>query len=133
MAVKNKKPSSKTLKRKLWEIFSKYIRLRDQSTCISCDKRFDAISELDAGHYHPRTSGMALFFDERNVHAQCRGCNRFRHGNLAQYALALQRRYGKGILEELDKKRQEIKKYSTQEYIDLIEYYKLEIDKLEKK
>ena len=61
---------------------------------------------MDAGHYIPKSvGGSALYFHEKNVHPQCTGCNRFRHGHLTQYALRLQQKYGPGILQELDKLR----------------------------
>lgn len=66
---------------------------------------------MDAGHFIPgSTCGKGLFFSERNVFSQCTGCNRFRHGNGNQYALALTRKFGEGVLEELDAIRREEKK-----------------------
>lgn len=85
---------------------------------------------MDAGHYHPRTNGLAVFFDERNVHPQCTGCNRFRHGNLTSYAVSLRKKYGGVILEELDALRQTIRKISAVEYCELIETYQEKLKKL---
>lgn len=118
-----RKPTLKSSKAKLWQVFSEYIRRRDKGICISCNKKSDW-KETDAGHYYARTTGLALFFDPRNVNGQCRSCNLFRHGNLPAYALALKQKYGPNILEELDAKRREIKKYTVKEYLDLTEEYK---------
>ena len=123
---KEKKLKTSVLKKQLWIYFSKYIRQRDKGVCISCGKA-DEWKNTDAGHYVPKTAGLSLYFDEQNVHSQCTGCNRFRHGNLSQYALALKSRYGEGILEELEKKRTQIKKTTVQEYKDLIVLYKNKI------
>ncbi len=118
-----RKQTLKTAKRKCWEAFSLYIRTRDKGICISCGKQ-DEIKNVDSGHYIPKTAGLSIYFDERNNNAQCTGCNRFRHGNLPAYALALRQKYGEGILEELDAKRRQIKKYTVPEYQELTEHYK---------
>ena len=110
------------LKKALWTVFSKYIRTRDRGVCISCGKQ-DDISNMDAGHYVPKTAGLSLYFDEMNVNCQCVACNRYRHGNLSQYALALKRIYGDNILELLDEKRRQTRTYSPMEYQELIERY----------
>lgn len=98
-----------TFKHKAWSVFSRAIRKRDADengmvACFTCGavKHF---TELDCGHYIPKSISLALRFDERNNHPQCVGCNQFRHGNLTQYALALKRKYGESILEELDRDR----------------------------
>jgi hypothetical protein len=125
-----KEKTGQQLKKILWRYFSEYIRRRDNGVCISCGiKR--SYKEMDAGHYHPRTDGLSLYFDERNVNCQCTYCNRFRHGNLTQYALALKRKYGFGILEELDEKRKNFIKISVPEYLELIETYKSKIKELD--
>lgn len=111
-------------KKFLWRVFSKYIRQRDDGVCISCGKK-KHWKEMDAGHYIPKTlGGMNLYFDERNVNCQCVYCNRYLHGNLSKYALALQRKYGNNILEEFDKMRDDKVKISIPEYQRKIDYYK---------
>ncbi len=81
---------------------------------------------MDAGHYIASSISLALRFDERNVHPQCTACNRFRHGNMAQYALELQKKYGPDILEELDyfRKQHQGIKLSRNDYEDMIDKYK---------
>ena len=118
-------------KKALWIIFSKYIRLRDGGMCFSCGKK-DDWKNLDAGHYIPKTAGLALYFDEKNVNSQCTYCNRFMHGNLSQYALALRMKYGETILEELEWKRRKITRISIPEYQKLIQLYKDKVKELEK-
>lgn len=116
-----KKPIN--LKKVLWKLFSEYIRRRDKGVCITCGRR-DDWKNMDAGHYIPRSvGGLALYFDEKNVHAQCGGCNRFGHGRLYDYALALKRKYGDTILEELEYKRRKVRPWSKSEYELLIKDY----------
>lgn len=79
---------------------------------------------MDAGHYIPKTYGLSIYFEEKNVHPQCTGCNRFRRGNLTAYAIALRKRYGETILEELDALKHQTRKFSESDYEELIERYK---------
>lgn len=132
---KSKKKKSTTLakmKKLTWKVFSEYIRQRDDGTCISCGKK-DFWRKMDAGHYIPRTAGLSLYFDERNVNCQCTYCNRWMHGNLAKYAIALRKKYGETILEELDEKRKEFKRYNMIEYQQMIEKYKIKVLEVSKK
>lgn len=120
---KPKKKSIRELKKVLWVKFSKWIRKRDNYTCFTCGKK-DEPSKMDAGHYVPRSKGNALYFDERNVNTQCTSCNRFKHGNLAIYALKLEERYEAGIIQELFKKGEEVFRPTHEWYEEKIAYYK---------
>jgi hypothetical protein len=132
---KMKKTTNGKLKKAFWKIFSEYIRQRDSvngyGKCISCGRQ-DYWRNMDAGHYIPKTAGLSLYFDERNVNIQCTYCNRWMHGNLSQYALALIEKYGENILKDLDSERHKFKKISVIEYQKLIEEYKTKIDNFPK-
>jgi 5-methylcytosine-specific restriction endonuclease McrA len=117
------------LKKRLWTIFSLFIRQRDEGICFSCGKK-DEWKKMDAGHYIPKTAGLSVYFDEQNVNCQCTYCNRFMHGNLSAYALALRKKYGKNILEELDSKKKKKIIMENKEYESLIEIYKNKVNKL---
>jgi hypothetical protein len=79
--------------------FNAYIRARDaDQMCICCSKPFEPQKpggSVDAGHYLSRGSAPHLRFDERNVHAQRKNCNRpggttreaFRAGMIARIGL----------------------------------------------
>lgn len=88
---------------KAWTAFSKYIRTKDK-VCISCKT-----GKADtAGHFIPGSvCGKELFFSEFNVNGQCTSCNLWKHSNGAEYAIALQKKYGKKILEQLDRTRKQ--------------------------
>lgn len=105
--------------------FSKFIRLRDcqnNGRCISCGAsiRYDT---CDAGHFIPRKH-MSTRFDETNVNAQCRLCNRGRDGNSIDYEKGLIRKYGENILEDLRELKNRPLKLSQSEMRDLIKHYK---------
>lgn len=119
------KPTKGNLKKRLWLVFSAFIRKRDEKLgCISCGKHYD-IKDMDAGHFIPKTAGLSIYFDERNCNAQCHTCNRWKHGNLSGYAIGLRKKYGNDILEELDRLRVQTRKISRMEYETLIEKYKI--------
>jgi hypothetical protein len=44
---------------------------------------------------------MSLRYNEINVNAQCRSCNRFDEGNIPAYTLALVKKYGDDIISKL--------------------------------
>jgi len=123
---KKGRTENNSLKKLYWKKFSEYIRQRDNGICISCGKK-DYWRKMDAGHYIPKTAGMSLYFDEKNVNCQCTYCNRWMHGNLSKYAISLRKKYGENILEELDEKRKIIKKFTNDDYEKLIEYYKIKL------
>jgi 5-methylcytosine-specific restriction endonuclease McrA len=135
---KRKPPKKKkrkiNLKKKLWTIFSEYIRRKDADengmvSCISCGvvKHY---KQMHASHYIPKSLGLSIYFEEKNVHPGCVTCNLFRHGNLTSYAIALRKKYGETILEELEQQRQRMIKISPGGYEELIERYQAKLDML---
>lgn len=56
---------------------------------------------MQAGHFYPQGSKKSVMYDPRNVHAQCVGCNKWKHGNLTVYAEALIDKYGLQEFKEL--------------------------------
>lgn len=98
--------STQSLQSKLDTIFSLYIRKRYATPdgmvrCVTCGK-YDHWKETDAGHYISRQY-LSTRYDERNVHVQCKSCNRFHEGMKDEYTLFLLKTYGVGILEELNR------------------------------
>lgn len=89
---------------KLDKVFSEYIRLRDADRygtckCITCN-RFFLWNEGDAGHYMQRDR-LATRYDERNVNAQCKYCNRFRSGEQYIHGIKIDEKYGEGTAQTL--------------------------------
>lgn len=122
---KSKKIAGQTLsevKKEFDRVFSIYIRQRDRGQCFTCNikKRW---KYMQNGHYVSRTH-MNTRYDETNNHCQCPGCNIFKHGNMDVYAINLIKKYGVDILEELNKKKNTIRKWSVVEMLSEIERYK---------
>ena len=115
---KNRAPRQ-ILRDKAWRTFSKWIRNRDPN-CVTCGGKAE-----NAGHFY---HGV-LDFDPMNINSQCVRCNKWLYGNLAIYSNYLLSKYGKKKFEELNARHYKALKgeYRTeQEYIDLIEKYRLE-------
>jgi hypothetical protein len=129
-----KKPRKINLKKKLWKVFSEYIRRRAADldgyvACVSCGVS-KPWNEVHAGHYIPKSLGTGIYFCEQNVHPQCVSCNLWRHGNQNAYALYLVKTYGPTILETLDAKRRETVKIRPEEYLALIDHYREKLEAL---
>ena len=123
------------LKAKLDRIFSEFIRLRDSDEngyirCISCNS-IHKWKESDAGHYVNR-SIMSLRYDEKNVNAQCRHCNRFQEGNMIGYNHGLIDKHGDSVISYLNIKRFNFCKMGDVEYNSLIKYYQRKVKELKK-
>ena len=83
------KQSNAKLKKKLWKVFSQYIRKRDDGVCFTCSRKASG-SGYHAGHFISKAAGgIALYFDEDNVHGQCYHCNINLGGNSYIYGQKL--------------------------------------------
>ena len=123
-----KKPSRKTLVKKLDTIFSIYIRRRyaknDISECVTCGKR-DHWKKMQAGHFMSRKH-YATRWDEENVQVQCSSCNVFRSGEQYLFSKYL----GEDKADALLIKSRSIEKFSDADLIDLIELYTNKVNNL---
>jgi len=113
------------LKKKLDNIFSQYIRLKEADEygyvyCCTCKQRF-FWKDVDCGHFIHRSANSTRY-DERNVAPQCRACNRGGNRN-ASYILYLTGKYGNDIIRQLAKLECTTKRWSEEELRDLIKTY----------
>lgn len=135
-----KKPKSiKSLKAQVWQLFSKYIRMRDclRTTgcasfglCITCGKRYH-FKLLQAGHFIPGRHNVNLFSEE-GTHAQCYNCNINLRGNTLEYRRQIIRLYGEGYDIQLEEKAMETKQFTIPELEELKETFKQKVKELEK-
>jgi len=113
--------------------FQHWVRLRDKDLpCISCGEFHKDL--WDGGHYFKAELYSGLIFDERNVHKQCRRCNRFQGGNEIQYRLGLVERFGGEFVYQLEKDSIEkrVYKFTKQELIAKKLQYDIKIKELKK-
>jgi len=84
--------------------FNTYIRVRDGNYCISCGCTADDQygGGVDAGHYRSRGSAGHLRFHLLNCHSQCKKCNRYLSGNVADYRIGLVNKIGLQSVEALE-------------------------------
>ena len=126
---------NKTTQAKLDKAFSEYIRLRDADEkgycrCISCGK-VRHWKEMDAGHYVNRKH-MSLRYNESNVHAQCKACNRYDEGNVSGYTLGLIKKYGKQIIERLNVAKNQVNKIDEFQAQLMLDWYRSKVKELKK-
>lgn len=108
-------------KKRADKAFSLFIRRRDNFTCFTCDLVGNN-RNIQCGHFIPRQYGWTRY-DERNNNAQCYACNMLYNGQAAEYALRLQKKYGDGIIQELNSRRKEEKRFTPQELKAIEEKY----------
>lgn len=123
-----KKVSKSKLKIQAWNLLSKIIRLKysddnGNCSCVSCGTT-KHWSELQAGHFIPKSSGNSVYFLEENIHPQCVSCNIFKAGNLTEYTLFMIDTYGRGMVDELHEIKNEKLKITINDYENMIEEYK---------
>jgi hypothetical protein len=69
---------------------------------------------MDAGHF-VQCNWDATRFDEQNVHAQCRRCNRFQSGRQSDHGEYIDKLYGEGTAEEI-RRRSKLPADTSEEY-----------------
>lgn len=115
--------------------FSKFIRARDADdtgilNCISCGIPVHW-KKADAGHFIKRQF-KSLRYNEKNVNGQCRKCNWLLQGNDIEYAKGLEKKYGKGILEQLLATKNRTVKMGRFELKHIANYYRMKFNQLKK-
>jgi DNA-directed RNA polymerase subunit N (RpoN/RPB10) len=126
----------KKAKKECWSVFSRYVRLRDQGVCFTCEKKIpdyynrqgkliEGWKSGQAGHWITAAScGLALYFHEKNVHCQCYHCNINLSGNWLEYERKIRSVYGDNVCEELKAlKWTGSVKYTVQDYVGMIVKY----------
>ena len=114
--------------KKLDEIFSLYIRLRDTDShskdgwfrCIQCGQEF-RFHEGECGHFIPRRH-LATRFNENNAHMQHVECNRNFNGLL--YRQNLIEKIGEEAVKELETLKNIEVHLSQKDIDDLYDYFK---------
>lgn len=130
---KTKSIPIKTAKKKAWEAFSKYIRLRDSikttgtkthANCYTCGKVYPAfgIGCLQAGHYAGGRKN-AVLIDEVGVNAQCYNCNHTLKGNSIVYRQHLVKEYGEEVVFEIEERSFTTVPMKAYQWLEIAEIY----------
>ena len=143
---------AETLKQKASTSMSRYIRLRDAleycnkhsidisqfarpemiiGQCCTCPK-VGSWLYMDAGHFESRGLGgsSGVYFDERNVHLQCKRCNGPGSGMRDEYEQFIITKYGVDVLEEIKKKHKLPTSFRDLAMIATEKYYKDKYEEL---
>jgi hypothetical protein len=127
---KQKKKTTTQLKKKLDEIFSRYIRLKysnnnGEARCYTCGVQKHWTNQ-QCGHFVSRTY-LATRFLEENVRVQCAGCNIFGGGRTVVFANKLDAEKPETV-KNLYRKAQEITK--SYPYEEKIQEYSQKVEEL---
>lgn len=121
MARRKKKHDIAWHKKKLWGIFTKYIKLRENYQCFTCGK-FATGQGMGGGHFISKAAcPPTLYFHEDNVHAQCTECNLHLEGNHYIYGVRLGKRRVNALYSLKNKLVGEV--WSIEDYKKKIEEY----------
>ena len=122
------KESATYLKKKLDNVFSKYIRAKYKKECYTCGSRPNV---LQCGHFVSRLY-LATRWDENNCRPQCAGCNIWGRGQLLDFEENLIQELGLETVLDLKQKRKQLCKPKPAWYKEQIAHYEQELAKFEK-
>lgn len=129
--IKTKKESIASLKKKLDEVFSLYIRLKYADSnglvkCFTCGTykpyKGGGTIGIQNGHYWSRKDN-AVRFDEDNCRPQCYQCNVLKKGNYPIFAVRLMNDIGIDKFNLLEVKKNSTHKITAFEYEYMIKKY----------
>ena len=128
-------------KARAWEWFSKFIRLRDSirttgtkdnCRCVTCGNMKPSFTTEDciqAGHWLGGRTGKNLF-DENAVHGQCTRCNKYLHGNNANYTEYMMERYGQEECDRITRQANTSHRYAACEFREISDKYREKFNEL---
>ena len=130
-----KRMSISQLTKKLDAIFSLFIRLEGANKqgmvkCFTCDgvHHYKAIQN---GHFQSRRF-MSTRFDPLNCAPQCYACNVGMSGMQYEFGIRIDAKYGNGIADLIVQKSKLVQKFTPEEMLEMIEYFKEKVDKFKK-
>ena len=87
--------------------------------CCTCKTIGTWKYKMQAGHFIPRGSRgqSGVYYDERNVHAQCKDCNHYKEGNTLVYLDFMIGKYGQDTVDQLRVLDAQVRSYHS---VDLL-------------
>lgn len=120
------------LKKRAQAAFNAFIRARDEGMPCICCGAWPHPGGTDAGHYRSVGSAPHLRFDERNVHAQSKQCNKWGAGRAVDYRIGLIAKIGLSEVEALESD-QSPRHYSREELIEIAATYRAKTRAMKRK
>ena len=133
---KPKKLSRSKIVKKLDAVFSQYIRLKGADdlgnvSCFTCGKVTHWYGDgMQCGHFMSRKHYSTRWNENGNCMPQCVSCNVYNYGQQFIFSKNLDEKFGDGTAEELYVKSKEVVKFSNDELLDKINYYKELVDSM---
>ena len=119
------------LKKRAQQAFNAFIRERDAGKPCICCGAWPHPGGTDAGHYRSVGSAPHLRYDERNVHAQAKQCNKWGAGRAVDYRIGLIARIGLDAVEALEAD-QAPRHYTREQLIQIAEDYRRKLREMRK-
>lgn len=127
-------------KKKAWEQFSRFVRVRDairttrgvdNCVCVSCGRVYPAFGLrcLQAGHLIAGR-GNGILFEPVGCHGQCYNCNVTLKGNWANYLDKVEAFYTKEALDHLRYWARQVVKFKPFELEELRDIFKAHADEM---
>ena len=99
-------------------------------TCVTCGA-MQHYKNMDAGHFHPNIAkNRSVTFHPWNCWPQCKGCNSWGNGQQNEYRKFLESEIGHEGLATLEKIKNETKKWTREELVEMRLEFKDEIKRL---
>ena len=116
----------KSLENRLDRALSRFVRMNASdeggtAQCVTCGA-LHFWKDMDCGHYIKRQH-KSVRWDERNVGAQCRKCNRFAGGSMDQFAQHILDKHGAEVHAELIRLKHASRKWTAEELQALVFKY----------
>lgn len=135
--VVKKRPTKKKLtpigllKKKLWLVYSEYIRLSHADSagtvsCVACNNKYNwsGTGNLHCGHFFSKRFYSCIMFEEMNTKPLCNSCNRKQSsGEGYLYYLYLVKLYGEEAVKQLFEKGQSKVPYTREQLQEKLDYY----------
>ena len=120
---KKRKISRSGLIKKIDYFFAKFIKNRDNYTCITCGRYYpQGGKKINVGHYVSRRV-YRLRWNEINSNAQCSYCNHHLSGDIITYREKLIEKYGIEKVHIIEKMRHTKITYTMDELNKLLDEY----------
>ena len=128
-------------KKKAWDMFSLFIRLRDRidddgytidyCRCCTCEN-VKPWKQMQAGHFLPGRKNSNLFRED-GCHAQCCACNVCKNGNGVEYYEFMLRKYGPEKIAELKQNNTLSLQFRVDDLKEIYENYKARAAELQRR
>ena len=121
----------------LQRVFNKWIRLyySDENgycKCCTCGVTRKYNDRMDAGHWKI-VGNSATRFDAKNVHPQCRYCNKWRNGRTEAHRIHIDSLHGKGTADAIEARHKKLEQWDRFELIERIKEYRVAVKQLKQK